>query len=108
MFPPLRGIHLFRLFRKWRIPSSVQRPRTTGRAGQSRGRNKVGSWGGKERKLIGEPMKKRIVVGIVLLSTVGYGDTGKWNRLYSDTASASSYLQNNWNKYTENYHPNYA
>ncbi len=31
-----------------------------------------------------------------------------WNRLYSNEASATSFLKNNWNKYTENYHPNYA
>lgn len=30
------------------------------------------------------------------------------NRLYVPSAQASSFLQNNWNKYQENYHPNYA
>lgn len=29
-------------------------------------------------------------------------------RLYVPTAQASSFLLNNWNKYQENYHPNYA
>ncbi len=32
----------------------------------------------------------------------------KWNRLYAPSASASSYLQNNWNRFSENYHPSYA
>lgn len=30
------------------------------------------------------------------------------NRLYVESGSASSFLQSNWNKYQENYHPNYA
>src|SRR5262249_45627944 len=32
----------------------------------------------------------------------------RYKRLYPSSVTASSYLQNNWNKYTENYHPNYA
>src|SRR5579859_1045884 len=31
-----------------------------------------------------------------------------WNRLYTASAEASSFLENSWNKYQENYHPNYA
>lgn len=31
-----------------------------------------------------------------------------WDRLYSPEGSATSFLRSNWNKYTENYHPNYA
>jgi hypothetical protein len=31
-----------------------------------------------------------------------------WNVLRADHAEASSFLQSNWNKYTENYHPSYA
>lgn len=31
----------------------------------------------------------------------------RWVRLYSDEARASSFLKNNWNKFSENYHPNY-
>jgi len=31
-----------------------------------------------------------------------------WLPLHSDTATASSFLQNNWNKYQENYHAFYA
>lgn len=31
-----------------------------------------------------------------------------WNQLRSTEATATSFLQNNWNKYQENYHPNYA
>ena len=33
---------------------------------------------------------------------------GDLNRLYSQSADASSYLQNNWNRFSENYHPNYV
>ena len=32
----------------------------------------------------------------------------KFKQLYVASASATSYLKSNWNKYTENYHPNYA
>jgi hypothetical protein len=31
-----------------------------------------------------------------------------WKRLGAARATASSYLQSNWNKYDENYHPNYV
>ena len=31
-----------------------------------------------------------------------------FQRLYSNDAVASSFLQNDWNRYTENYHPKYA
>lgn len=31
-----------------------------------------------------------------------------WNRLYVSSSTASSFLKGNWNKYEENYHPNYA
>src|SRR5688500_14568552 len=33
---------------------------------------------------------------------------GAFKPLHSDGATASSYLANNWNKHTENYHPNYV
>ncbi|RHX78301.1 NADase-type glycan-binding domain-containing protein [Leptospira yasudae] len=36
-----------------------------------------------------------------------YAEEG-WNRLYVSNSTASSYLKNNWNRYEENYHPNYA
>jgi len=32
----------------------------------------------------------------------------KWKPLLSAAATATSFLQNNWNRYEENYHPNYA
>jgi hypothetical protein len=32
----------------------------------------------------------------------------QWDRLYSRSADAGSFLKSNWNKYTENYHPSYA
>ena len=31
-----------------------------------------------------------------------------WKQLHSDHAEASSFLKSNWNKYNENYHPNYV
>ena len=31
-----------------------------------------------------------------------------FQQLHSDEARATSYLESNWNKYTENYHPNYV
>ncbi|WP_434389578.1 NADase-type glycan-binding domain-containing protein [Melittangium boletus] len=31
-----------------------------------------------------------------------------WPRLYSNSAAASSFLRNDWNKYQENYHPDYV
>lgn len=37
------------------------------------------------------------------------GSTGPdWKRLGIERATSSSYLRSNWNKYDENYHPNYA
>ena len=33
---------------------------------------------------------------------------GRWRPLYPKQARATSFLKSNWNKYTENYHPNYA
>lgn len=33
---------------------------------------------------------------------------GDFKRLYAESARASSFLKSNWNKYEENYHPNYA
>ena len=41
------------------------------------------------------------------LASVAIADPG-FQQLYSDRASASSYLKSNWNKYSENYHPNYV
>lgn len=32
----------------------------------------------------------------------------EWNRLYVSSSTATSFLRSNWNKYEENYHPNYA
>ena len=31
-----------------------------------------------------------------------------FNRLHPRAANASSYLRSNWNRFTENYHPNYV
>ncbi len=44
---------------------------------------------------------------VYLLPLLSFSQGEKWNRLYSESAKASSFLQNNWNKYQENYHPNY-
>ncbi|HEY1098794.1 MAG TPA: hypothetical protein VGF99_07690, partial [Myxococcota bacterium] len=40
--------------------------------------------------------------------TAAVPTSASFKRLYSERASASSYLRSNWNKYDENYHPNYA
>lgn len=48
---------------------------------------------------------------LALVAAPASADTAKagaFKRLYTDGASATSYLQNNWNRYTENYHPSYA
>lgn len=36
------------------------------------------------------------------------GDAGRFRPLRSASASATSFLQNNWNRYQENYHPSYV
>lgn len=43
-----------------------------------------------------------IVLALALLQPVAF------ERLHSSEAEASSYLKSNWNKYEENYHPNYV
>ena len=43
-----------------------------------------------------------------LLSTAAPAEPAPFKRLYAERASASSYLKSNWNKYDENYHPNYV
>ncbi|MDX1959691.1 MAG: hypothetical protein SFU98_14035 [Leptospiraceae bacterium] len=43
-----------------------------------------------------------------IIFTQMYSEENKWNRLHSTEAFASSFLKSNWNKYEENYHPNYA
>ncbi len=44
---------------------------------------------------------------LVLLFSISVFADGM-NRLYVESGTASSFLQSNWNKYQENYHPNYA
>jgi hypothetical protein len=51
---------------------------------------------------------RRLALLALLLVPISAQAKPKWNRLSSPSASASSYLQNNWNKFTENYHPSYA
>lgn len=46
-----------------------------------------------------------VVASLLLILAAPAGD---WHPLGSESAQASSYLQNNWNQFTENYHPNYA
>lgn len=54
------------------------------------------------------------VAALVLSASLGVQNplspesTANWNRLYSSEAASTSFLQNNWNKYSENYHPNYV
>lgn len=44
---------------------------------------------------------------LALLALSAAADDTDWKQLHSPHAAASSYLQSNWNKYTENYHPTY-
>ena len=55
-------------------------------------------------------MLKRLfpTAALTLMSTTALGAGPAWKRLNAEQASASSYLQSNWNKYDENYHPSYA
>jgi hypothetical protein len=48
------------------------------------------------------------IVVVILSLAVPARAAPKWKQLRSPSASASSYLKNNWNKFSENYHPNYA
>jgi hypothetical protein len=47
------------------------------------------------------------LLSLVLWTTPAQA-TPEWSRLHYDHAEASSFLQSNWNKYNENYHPNYV
>ncbi len=51
----------------------------------------------------------RSVYALLSLCILGGGDAhaAPWNRLFAQEASSSSYLKNNWNRFSENYHPNY-
>lgn len=42
------------------------------------------------------------------LVTAAAQASADWSRLHYDHAVASSFLRSNWNKYNENYHPNYV
>lgn len=54
-------------------------------------------------------MLKPLVPAVALvISTAALAEGPAWKRLHAEKASASSYLQSNWNKYDENYHPSYA
>lgn len=49
----------------------------------------------------------RFAFALVLISLPALA-AETFQRLYSNEAVASSFLQNDWNRYSENYHPNYA
>lgn len=53
-------------------------------------------------------MKYLIILLIQIFTTSTLYSVEKYNRLYIESANSSSYLKSNWNKYNENYHPNYA
>ena len=48
------------------------------------------------------------VVVFMALSSPALADGVDWHALRSPSAQASSYLQTNWNRFTENYHPTYV
>ena len=43
-----------------------------------------------------------------LLAIFGLALAGEFSQLYATEAEASSFLKSSWNKYNENYHPNYV
>jgi hypothetical protein len=49
-------------------------------------------------------MHKLLALAVLFSSTAALAD---FKRLYAKEAKASSFLKSNWNKYNENYHPNY-
>lgn len=53
-------------------------------------------------------MPMRVFAAVVVATALPSFAEGKFQRLHPDEAVASSFLKNDWNKYTENYHPNYA
>lgn len=48
------------------------------------------------------------VLFVVCIALAPSSSRAEFKRLYSETATASSHLQTNWNRFEENYHPNYA
>lgn len=52
----------------------------------------------------------RLVGALALVLAVGSAAAGEAveRRLYTDTAEASSFLWGDWNRFIENYHPNYV
>ncbi|HEY4243843.1 MAG TPA: hypothetical protein VGM88_28715 [Kofleriaceae bacterium] len=50
---------------------------------------------------------RALVCSAVLLASTAAMAAPVERRLYSDTLEASSFLWNDWNKFVENYHPNY-
>lgn len=52
----------------------------------------------------------RLVGALALVLAVGSASAGEAveRRLYTDTAEASSFLWGDWNRFIENYHPNYV
>src|SRR5262245_20648523 len=55
------------------------------------------------------PVRVRVRVRFaIVLALFPCAALADYQRLYADQAKASSYLKSNWNKYEENYHPNYV
>lgn len=53
-------------------------------------------------------MTVRFIALLCLIPLVATADGTVWHTLRSPEAQASSYLQTNWNRFTENYHPTYV
>jgi hypothetical protein len=49
-----------------------------------------------------------VLVVVLAGAAVAASDDARWHRLRSPAASATSFLQNSWNRYQENYHPSYV
>jgi hypothetical protein len=60
-------------------------------------------------KKVGAPLFGLFLLGAAPSAPAAPGAEGPaWRQLRAPAASASSYLKSNWNKYEENYHPNYV
>jgi len=49
-----------------------------------------------------------ILISGLLLATPAAAEDAPFERLFSERADSTSFLRSNWNKYEENYHPNYV
>jgi hypothetical protein len=58
--------------------------------------------------LQGTPMRHVLLIVLLTVLLPSLAAAGGFQRLHADQATATSFLKSNWNKYEENYHPNYV